>query len=299
MKPSVGIVGGGILGMTAAYRLAQAGVAVSLYERAPDLGGLVGSFDFDGTPVDRFYHVVLPERRSGRRPRRRARPRRQVALPADEGRLLRRRAALLDDLAEGVPHLPAAPPARARAAGGVRRPLPADQGARQARRRAAARSGSSGTAGAACVEKLWKPLLDSKFDGHFDDLPGHLHLGADAPDGVDARQERPRGHGLARGRLPDADRRPRAARSSPWAARYTQGRPSSRSPPKAAAPSVSSSTVASSASTTFSARLAPPMARRRARARARRAGAGRPLPLPRRRLPAAPRRRGASARTTT
>ena len=60
MRPSVGIVGGGILGMTAAYRLAQAGVAVSLYERAPDLGGLVGSFDFDGTPVDRFYHVVLP-----------------------------------------------------------------------------------------------------------------------------------------------------------------------------------------------------------------------------------------------
>jgi protoporphyrinogen oxidase len=60
MKPAVGIVGGGILGMTAAYRLAQAGVAVSLYERAPDLGGLVGSFDFDGYSVDRFYHVNLP-----------------------------------------------------------------------------------------------------------------------------------------------------------------------------------------------------------------------------------------------
>ena len=58
--PSVGIVGGGILGMTAAYRLAQAGVRVSLYERAPDLGGLVGSFDFGGRHVDRFYHVVLP-----------------------------------------------------------------------------------------------------------------------------------------------------------------------------------------------------------------------------------------------
>ena len=33
---------------------------VAVYERAPDLGGLVGSFDFDGHPVDRFYHVVLP-----------------------------------------------------------------------------------------------------------------------------------------------------------------------------------------------------------------------------------------------
>jgi len=59
-RPSVAVVGGGILGMTAAYRLAQAGVDVALYERAPDLGGLVGSFDFDGRPVDRFYHVILP-----------------------------------------------------------------------------------------------------------------------------------------------------------------------------------------------------------------------------------------------
>ena len=48
-RPRVAIVGGGILGMTAAYRLAQAGVQVSVFERAPDLGGLVGSFDFDGT----------------------------------------------------------------------------------------------------------------------------------------------------------------------------------------------------------------------------------------------------------
>ena len=60
MRPRVAIVGGGILGMTAAYRLAQAGVEVTLYERSGDLGGLVGSFDFDGRPADRFYHVILP-----------------------------------------------------------------------------------------------------------------------------------------------------------------------------------------------------------------------------------------------
>ena len=59
-RGSVAIVGGGILGMTAAYRLSQAGVRVSVFERAGDLGGLVGTFDFDGTDVDRFYHVVLP-----------------------------------------------------------------------------------------------------------------------------------------------------------------------------------------------------------------------------------------------
>jgi protoporphyrinogen oxidase len=59
-RGSVAIVGGGILGLTAAYRLSQAGARVSLFERGRDLGGLVGSFDFDGYDVDRFYHVVLP-----------------------------------------------------------------------------------------------------------------------------------------------------------------------------------------------------------------------------------------------
>ena len=59
-RPSVGIVGAGILGLTVAYRLTRAGVRVSLYERSDDVGGLVGAFDFDGHRVDRFYHVILP-----------------------------------------------------------------------------------------------------------------------------------------------------------------------------------------------------------------------------------------------
>jgi protoporphyrinogen oxidase len=59
-RGSVAVVGGGILGLTAAYRLSQAGVRVVVFERARDLGGLVGTFDFDGFDVDRFYHVVLP-----------------------------------------------------------------------------------------------------------------------------------------------------------------------------------------------------------------------------------------------
>jgi protoporphyrinogen oxidase len=60
MTPSVGIVGGGILGMTAALRLAQSGVRVALYERSEDLGGLVGTFQLGDRRVDRFYHVILP-----------------------------------------------------------------------------------------------------------------------------------------------------------------------------------------------------------------------------------------------
>jgi protoporphyrinogen oxidase len=56
----VGIVGGGILGTTLALRLAQAGARVTLLERAPSLGGVAGTMDFDGHVVDRFYHALTP-----------------------------------------------------------------------------------------------------------------------------------------------------------------------------------------------------------------------------------------------
>jgi len=58
--PRVGIVGGGILGTVLAYRLAQAGASVTVLERAEGLGGLAASMDFDGHQVDRFYHVITP-----------------------------------------------------------------------------------------------------------------------------------------------------------------------------------------------------------------------------------------------
>jgi len=56
----VGIVGGGVLGTSLALRLAQAGARVTVIERGPSLGGLAGSFDFNGHEVDRFYHVITP-----------------------------------------------------------------------------------------------------------------------------------------------------------------------------------------------------------------------------------------------
>lgn len=58
--PRVGIVGGGVLGTSLALRLAQAGAAVTVIERGPSLGGLAGTFDFNGHEVDRFYHVITP-----------------------------------------------------------------------------------------------------------------------------------------------------------------------------------------------------------------------------------------------
>jgi protoporphyrinogen oxidase len=60
MTPRVGIVGGGILGTVLALRLQQAGAQVTLLERGPSLGGLAGAFDFAGHRVDRFYHVIVP-----------------------------------------------------------------------------------------------------------------------------------------------------------------------------------------------------------------------------------------------
>lgn len=58
--PRVGVVGGGVLGVTLALRLAQAGARVTLLERGPSLGGLAGTMDFGGHRVDRFYHVITP-----------------------------------------------------------------------------------------------------------------------------------------------------------------------------------------------------------------------------------------------
>jgi protoporphyrinogen oxidase len=56
----VAVVGGGISGLVAAYRLARAGTRVTLFEAAESVGGLGGQFDHDGTWYDKYYHVILP-----------------------------------------------------------------------------------------------------------------------------------------------------------------------------------------------------------------------------------------------
>lgn len=58
-----GVVGGGMLGLTVALRLAQQGHHVTLFEGASTLGGLASAWQLetDGTTVtwDRHYHVTL------------------------------------------------------------------------------------------------------------------------------------------------------------------------------------------------------------------------------------------------
>jgi len=169
-RPAVGIVGGGILGLTAAYRLLQAGADVTLYERSPDLGGLVGSFDLDGRPADRFYHVILPT------------DDRVLALagelglgdsvqfsPAGNGFWDGRRLVSMNSLAEFLRFPVLRPHERIRLASFVLRcqlekhperldQVPLEDWLRR-------------LSGKKTVERLWRPLLDSKFDGRFDDLP--------------------------------------------------------------------------------------------------------------------------------
>ncbi|MGH9183965.1 MAG: FAD-dependent oxidoreductase [Acidimicrobiales bacterium] len=53
------VVGGGMLGLTLAHRLARHGCDVTVLEGAPRLGGLAGAWSLDTVVWDRHYHVTL------------------------------------------------------------------------------------------------------------------------------------------------------------------------------------------------------------------------------------------------
>lgn len=56
---NLAIVGGGVMGVTLAYKLAQAGMKVTIYERGDKLGGLATYILYDDVRIDRFYHTIL------------------------------------------------------------------------------------------------------------------------------------------------------------------------------------------------------------------------------------------------
>src|SRR6516164_3746590 len=60
-RPSVGIIGGGLAGLSAACALADAGYHVELFERRPYLGGRASSYELPATGeiVDNCQHVLL------------------------------------------------------------------------------------------------------------------------------------------------------------------------------------------------------------------------------------------------
>lgn len=58
--PATAVIGGGLMGLAVAERLAARGCPVTVYEAADRLGGLTTHHDFGPFVWDRFYHVILP-----------------------------------------------------------------------------------------------------------------------------------------------------------------------------------------------------------------------------------------------
>jgi protoporphyrinogen oxidase len=52
----IGIIGCGITGMTAAYELAKAGHEVEVFEAADTVGGIAGAVQIDGFYLEKYYH---------------------------------------------------------------------------------------------------------------------------------------------------------------------------------------------------------------------------------------------------
>ena len=59
MKENIAIVGSGFLGLTLAKCLADAGNKVTVFESAPEIGGLASVWEINDIVWDRHYHVVL------------------------------------------------------------------------------------------------------------------------------------------------------------------------------------------------------------------------------------------------
>lgn len=57
----VGIVGGGPAGLGLAYSLGEQGHRVTLFEAAPELGGLARSFQLGDAKIERYYHFICTD----------------------------------------------------------------------------------------------------------------------------------------------------------------------------------------------------------------------------------------------
>lgn len=169
-SPRVGVVGAGILGTVLALRLAQSGAQVTLLERAPAAGGLAGAMDFGPHRVDRFYHVIVPS------------DERMLALcaelgladevnfsPVGVGFFVDDQMYPFNGVGDFLRFPPLSPAGRARLAWFVAQcqlrksyedleDVPLEQWLRR-------------HCGEEVVQRIWRPLLTSRFDGQFDDLP--------------------------------------------------------------------------------------------------------------------------------
>ncbi|MBA2736329.1 MAG: FAD-dependent oxidoreductase, partial [Pyrinomonadaceae bacterium] len=59
MSKNIAIIGSGFLGLTLALRLAESGNRVTVYESAPEIGGLASAWQIGDVVWDKHYHVTL------------------------------------------------------------------------------------------------------------------------------------------------------------------------------------------------------------------------------------------------
>jgi len=59
MSKNIAIIGSGFLGLTLALRLSESGAKVTVYESAPEIGGLAGAWRIGDLIWDKHYHVTL------------------------------------------------------------------------------------------------------------------------------------------------------------------------------------------------------------------------------------------------
>ncbi|WP_302081456.1 NAD(P)/FAD-dependent oxidoreductase [Salinibaculum rarum] len=60
----IGVVGGGIAGLAAAYRLQELGHEVQVFEASDALGGLAATYDTAGDRIEKFYHHLSKSERT-------------------------------------------------------------------------------------------------------------------------------------------------------------------------------------------------------------------------------------------
>lgn len=56
---SIAIIGAGITGLTAAFRLSQKGFDVTIYEKSSEIGGLAAGFQMHGNNIEKTYHHLF------------------------------------------------------------------------------------------------------------------------------------------------------------------------------------------------------------------------------------------------
>jgi len=52
----IAVVGAGITGIVSAYELSKQNIQVDLYEKDSEIGGIAGTFSYDGFSLEKYYH---------------------------------------------------------------------------------------------------------------------------------------------------------------------------------------------------------------------------------------------------